>query len=304
MVKLSNAPLIVIEGDEYLTSTLDPVPKFHRYLPHQAMITGIAWDHINVFPTFENYTEQFSKFIETLQPGGQCFYYKNDTELQKLAQQYPEKMEPYNAPEFSSESRGCKVIVEDKSFDLQIFGRHNLENAAGVQKLAETTGISPVLFWQYLQSFEGTNKRLEKLYESDQFIVYQDFAHAPSKVTATVKAIKEQFPGHRILAMLELHTYSSLNPDFMPQYKDSLKPADASLVFYDRHVYELKKMTPVNPDYVRESFGGSCEVFDQANEVKAWLQQQIATESRPVVVLAMSSGKWAGLNMVEIITSA
>lgn len=305
MVKLSDAPLIVIEGDEYLTSALDPVPKFHRYLPHHAMITGIAWDHINVFPTFENYIEQFAGFIETIQPAGKCFYYQNDVELQKLALQYPKIMEPYDAPQFSLNKLGCTVVTEGKSFDLQIFGRHNLENAAGVQKLAQAAGISPSQFWQYLQSFEGTNKRLEKLYESDQFIVYQDFAHAPSKVTATVKAIKEQFPQHRILAMLELHTYSSLNPDFMPQYKDSLNPADASLVFYDPHVYELKKMEPVSSNYVKESFGGACEVFDKANDVKEWLKQQTSSPAyHPVVVLAMSSGKWAGLNMVDIITSA
>jgi UDP-N-acetylmuramate: L-alanyl-gamma-D-glutamyl-meso-diaminopimelate ligase len=292
MVKLSDAPLMVIEGDEYLTSPIDLTPKFFHYHPHAAMITGVAWDHINVFPTFENYVSQFDAFIQTVQ--GECFTFGEDTELQQLADKNA-KCKPYRAPEYVNNSDGVTVSVNGHKFNLPFFGKHNVENAAGVVLLAQTVGISVEDSWRALQDFPGTSKRLERIFQSENLTVYRDFAHAPSKVAATVKAVREQYPQHHFIAAFELHTYSSLMPEFMAQYQGTLNAANQALVLFDPHVFELKRM-PIPTKETVESRLGNVTAFTSAQELKQNVEAGINPEV-PTVVLWMSSGNFGGVNL-------
>ncbi|MFN5218138.1 MAG: UDP-N-acetylmuramate--L-alanine ligase [Sphingomonadales bacterium] len=299
MVKLSDAPLMVIEGDEYLTSALHPVPKFHVYQPHLAMLTGVAWDHVNVFPTFENYVSQFDIFLKTLQPGARWFWYAGDPDLENLAKSSGFSNQSYQEPAFTSNAAGCIVHIAGMDYQLNIFGRHNLQNAAGVALLAAELGIDSHQFWTAMQTFSGTAKRLEKVYESDNAVVYRDFAHAPSKVKATVEAVREQYPEDNLIAVFELHTYSSLQPDFLPGYRNTLSPAEHAFVLYDPHVFELKRM-PVPPyGYIAEQVGHCFEFNDPAllKEAvrKAW------DKNRKNVLLLMSSGNMGGLTPEDFI---
>lgn len=292
MVKLSGAPLIVIEGDEYLTSSLDPVPKFHKYHPHLAMITGIAWDHINVFPTFENYIEQFEIFIKQIEPAGICFYFNHDLELQKLSNEY-HILEPYSCVDYETTTEGTEIHIENERFQLQIFGKHNLENASGIQKLAEQLGISKMDFWRAMESFTGTAKRLEKWREEENFIFYRDFAHAPSKARASVNAIAEKYPNEFKLSIFELHTYSSLRLDFMHHYKGCFDNADESIVFFDEHVFELKKMPKPSAEELAEIFP-NCKIVNTASELNSCItQSRQKIRNKKCIVLAMSSGNFA-----------
>jgi UDP-N-acetylmuramate: L-alanyl-gamma-D-glutamyl-meso-diaminopimelate ligase len=297
MVKLSDAPMIVIEGDEYLTSALDPVPKFHRYRPHLAMITGVAWDHINVFPTFENYVSQFKKFIETIFTGGQFFWYKFDKELHELAANTAVKNEPYEAPEYINTQNGSIVNIKGRKYSLQIFGKHNLENTAGVAELAQRLGIHSHEFWNDMQDFGGTANRLEKVHESEKLTVFRDFAHAPSKVRASVSAVKEQFPNSEFIAVFELHTYSSLQEDFLPAYSGTLDLADSAYVLFDPHVYELKNM-PIPETSVIEKAIGNIRAFSNPMDLKEAMLEKLNVGGKKVLLL-MSSGNLGGLNIAD-----
>lgn len=299
MVKLSDAPLMVIEGDEYLTSALHPVPKFHVYKPHLAMLTGVAWDHVNVFPTFENYISQFDIFLNTLQPGARWFWFAGDQDLEKLALNSAFSNQPYREPAFTSNAEGCIVHIDGMDYQLNIFGRHNLQNAAGVALLAAELGIGAHRFWTAMQSFSGTAKRLEKVYESENAIIYRDFAHAPSKVKATVQAVREQFPHDNFIAVFELHTYSSLQPDFLPGYRGTLSPADNAFVLYDPHVFELKRMPVPEYGYISAQIE-NCTEYNQP-EV---LQKEVVTainNTRKNVILLMSSGNLGGLKTEDFL---
>lgn len=293
MVKLSDAPLIVIEGDEYLTSALHPVPKFHVYQPHLTMLTGIAWDHINVFPTFENYIDQFRIFLKTILPGGKAFWYKNDTVLDQICKESGREGRAYQAPEYKNLENGVEVSAAGQHWHLPIFGKHNLENAAGVCCLAKELGISEVAFWEAMQSFEGTARRLEKIHDSAEITIIRDFAHAPSKVKASVAAVREQYPDRKFIAVFELHTFSSLREDFLPGYKGSLNPADAALVLYDPHVYALKKMPIPAPGFIQSTIE-NCTEFSDPSLLKSAIQKELKSDV-PVVLLLMSSGNLGGM---------
>ncbi|MEK0420462.1 MAG: hypothetical protein RLZZ161_313 [Bacteroidota bacterium] len=293
MVKLSDAPLMIIEGDEYLTSALHPVPKFHVYKPHLAMLTGVAWDHVNVFPTFDNYVSQFDIFLKTLQPDARWFWYAGDPDLAKLAQQSQFSNQAYREPSFISSAEGCTVHVNDSDYPLSIFGRHNLQNAAGVALLAAELGIDSHSFWTAMQSFTGTAKRLEKVFESESAVVYRDFAHAPSKVKATVQAVREQYPNDNLIAVFELHTYSSLQPDFLPGYRDTLSPANHAFVLYDPHVFELKRMPVPEYGYISAQIG-ECTEFNQPEALQNAVNEAW-DNGRKNVILLMSSGNLGGL---------
>lgn len=299
MVKLSDAPLMVIEGDEYLTSALHPVPKFHVYKPHLAMLTGVAWDHVNVFPTFENYVSQFDIFLKTLQPDARWFWYAGDPDLENLARNSQFSNHSYREPEFTSNAEGCTVHIDGKDYQLNIFGRHNLQNAAGVALLAAELGIERHQFWTAMQSFSGTAKRLEKVFESNEAIVYRDFAHAPSKVKATVQAVREQYPEDNVIAVFELHTYSSLQPDFLPGYRDTLSPADHAYVLYDPHVFELKRMPVPPPGFIAEQVGHCMEFKDPAL-LKEAVGKGWDTNKKNVLLL-MSSGNMGGLTTEDFL---
>ena len=296
MVKLSDAPVIVIEGDEYLTSPLDLRPKFVHYQAHAAMITGIAWDHVNVFPTEEIYHNQFSLLIDTLQPDGHLFWFKGDRALENIAEKsgYPQH-ESYDAPDYQNIAGGTLVSIQNETYTLPFYGRHNLQNAAGVVKMAATLGISIHESWSALQTFPGTAKRLEPILETEKLTVIRDFAHAPSKVEASVFAVREQFPHHKFIAVFEVHTYSSLNPEFMGRYRDTLNPADEVCILFDPHVFELKRMEIPSRETVEMRFGKG-QAMSTLDELKTWLHQTMETD-QPTVVLLMSSGNLAGLDL-------
>ncbi|MFM7639306.1 MAG: UDP-N-acetylmuramate--L-alanine ligase [Bacteroidota bacterium] len=296
MVKLSDAPLMVIEGDEYLTSPLDLRPKFVHYQAHAAMITGIAWDHVNVFPTEEIYHNQFSLLIDTLQPGGHLFWFNGDEALKNIAQKsgFPQQA-IYDAPQYQNVKGGTAVTVNNRVYTLPFYGRHNLQNAAGVVKMASTIGITEAEAWTALETFPGTAKRLEPILETENLTVIRDFAHAPSKVEASVFAVREQFPNHKFIAVFEVHTYSSLNPEFMQRYQGTLNPADAVCVLYDPHVFELKHMEVPSKETIELRFGKGQALSD-LNSLQDWLSNALDTH-QPMVVLLMSSGNLCGLNV-------
>jgi UDP-N-acetylmuramate: L-alanyl-gamma-D-glutamyl-meso-diaminopimelate ligase len=298
MVRLSDAPLVVIEGDEYLTSALHPVPKFHVYKPHLAMITGVAWDHINVFPTYENYVDQFRIFEKTIVDGGSLFWFESDEDLKQLATEFTCYNRAYTQPDYEQNEEGVTVHVNGKSYPMQFFGKHNLQNANGVAGIASKLGIDADAFWTAMQTFTGTAKRLEKMYQSENLTIFRDFAHAPSKVKATVQAVREQFPDHQFVAVFELHTFSSLRTDFLPGYKGALSPANQAFVLYDPHVYELKKM-PIPPKGFIQNTISDCIEFSNPKDLQqAVLEKLNGTKS---VLLLMSSGNLGGLTPQDFI---
>lgn len=292
MVRFSDAPIMVIEGDEYLTSALDPIPKFHKYKPHIAMITGIAWDHINVFPSFDNYVEQFRIFIDSIEDSGQLAYFSGDPILSHLAKDSKVKCLPYNTPHYHIRN-GKTIVSLSERYELEIFGDHNLQNAEGARKVCEALGISESEFYKALGSFTGTSKRLEKVFEDDKILVYRDFAHSPSKLKATVEAVRSRYSDAVLISVFELHTFSSLNKDFLPHYSQCMQGSDLALVYFNKHVFELKKMQILDKQYVENSFGSPVEAISSIDELK----QKITTfrsnvSGRRCVLLLMSSGNF------------
>jgi len=234
MVRLTEeAKIIIIEGDEYLTSALDPVPKFHKYHPHFSMITGIAWDHINVFPTFEGYVDQFEKFIDMTMPEGHCYLFKEDKELQIMQPKFNLKSSFYNTPKYKESENETTVRVESGEYSLDFFGEHNLQNAAGVQKLAKHIGVNEHDFWSSMQSFTGSARRMEKVVDTEELVIFRDFAHSPSKCKATINAVCNKYKDREVIAVFELHTYSSLRKDFIPHYADCFAKPHSSFILFD-----------------------------------------------------------------------
>lgn len=293
MVKLSHAPIIVIEGDEYLTSALDLKPKFHWYKPHTAILTGIAWDHINVFPTYPFYVEQFKIFIDSIEPNGTLIYCEEDNDLKQLATQATCNALPYNVPNYSIKNGTTTIHKEEKDYPLEVFGKHNLLNLQAAMMACETVGISETDFWKAVCNFTGAAKRLEKIKDTGDFKIFRDFAHSPSKLKATVKAAVEQFEGFNIVGVFELHTFSSLNADFLKEYKDSMQGLDTAIVYYNSHVFELKKMEMLSPDFVSEQFGG-VSVINDSIQLKETIQLKIKGKT---VLLLMSSGNFDGMDV-------
>lgn len=302
MVRLSeDAPFMVIEGDEYLTSPLDPRPKFHLYQPDIAIISGIAWDHINVFPTFENYVDQFRIFISKITPGGILIYNSGDPVLTGLCQNCREdlKIIPYGLPEFEIEKNQTWLKFNGERYPLEIFGAHNLLNLNGARFVCEQTGIDSKRFYEEIRSFRGASRRLEKVASSQNGVVYKDFAHAPSKVAATLKAVREQYPDHKVVACLELHTYSSLNMDFLPQYAKTLDMADIAIVYYNPHALQIKRLPYLEPKEISRAFAlPGLEIF---NDSKLLFDRLLAGNSSKTVYLMMSSGNYDGIDLKSII---
>jgi UDP-N-acetylmuramate: L-alanyl-gamma-D-glutamyl-meso-diaminopimelate ligase len=296
MVKLSHAPIIVIEGDEYLTSALDLKPKFHWYKPHTAILTGIAWDHINVFPTYEFYVEQFKIFIDSIEPGGTLIYCEEDEDLKKLAEKAPCKALPYKVPNHSITNGITTLSHQNTNYELQIFGKHNLLNLQAAMMACQTVGILETSFLSAISNFKGAAKRLEKIKETPALKIYRDFAHSPSKLKATVKAAVEQFIGFHIIGVFELHTFSSLNAEFLQEYKDVMKGLDIAIVYYNSHVFELKKMPMLAPQFVSDSFGG-VQVINDSNQLIKSIQTNMKDKT---VLLLMSSGNFDGMDIMEI----
>ena len=299
-VKVTDAPLIVCEGDEYPASIVEKRPKFHFLFPHIAIITGIAWDHINVFPTFENYLEQFVVFIDKIEEGGHLIYNDTDDTLKKLVQTHVRtdiQYHPYNVPDHTIEFGVTKVTIEDKEADLKVFGNHNLLNMHAAWLVCKQLRISAADFTKAISSFTGAAKRLELLAKNDETIFYRDFAHAPSKVKATIEAVKNQFPDKTLIAVLELHTYSSLNEAFMTEYKGVMDDADWAAVFYSRHALELKRMPELSKEAVSRGFGKkTLAVLNERSELEDWLY---SNNYNNAIVVFMSSGNYDGLDIED-----
>lgn len=301
MVGLSDkSEIAVLEGDEYLTSALDRRPKFHLYKPDIAILNGIAWDHINVFPTFENYVEQFRIFIDCIEEGGTLIYYEGDDEVKKLALSSCKKIKkiPYKTHGFFQNKTGFYASTLKHVIPLKIFGEHNMQNLSAAKEACLEAGINEDDFYKAVQSFEGTAKRLQKLIENQNGVAYLDFAHSPSKVKATVEAVSARYPGKHIISCLELHTYSSLNIDFLPHYSGTLDKATYPYVYFNPHVLKVKNMPSVTANEVKAAFGNKkLSVFDNSSEMFSFIQKQNYRDS---VFLFMSSGDFDGFNLRKL----
>lgn len=284
MVRLSEtAKYAVFEGDEYLTSPLDLRSKFLWYHPHVAILTGIAWDHINVFPTFDSYVETFRKFVDTIEPNGTFIYFKQDANLKNIADGARKDIVCVPYQEYTGD------------VEMQVFGRHNLQNLQAAMLACHSIGVKPDDFYREISTFTGASNRLEKIAEAGNNVAYKDFAHSPSKLKATVNAVREHHQGKRLIACMELHTFSSLMAEFLPQYKDCMSEADLAFVYFNPHVVEHKRLTPITVDEVRQSFGkGNITVFTDSKLLEQTLREQKYDNT---ALLMMSSGTFDGIDV-------
>jgi UDP-N-acetylmuramate: L-alanyl-gamma-D-glutamyl-meso-diaminopimelate ligase len=306
-VKITHAPLIVCEGDEYPASVLEKRPKFHFLFPDIAILTGIAWDHINVFPTFDFYLQQFNIFIDKIEPGGCLIYNETDPVLKKLVEEHPSAVEriPYGVPDFSINEGQTVLTINGISQKLKVFGKHNLQNLQAAFLACNKLGIDAKQFLEAVSDFTGASKRLELLAKNDHTNIYRDFAHAPSKVKATMDAVRNQFPDRKLIAVLELHTFSSLNEQFMQEYKGALEQADEAAVYYSKHALELKRMPFLAKEKVYDGFDKQgLQVFNEKSELDKWLKERSYQNAN---LLLMSSGNYDGIDVAtfahQIITN-
>lgn len=301
MVKLTNEnDFIVLEGDEYLSSPIDRRPKFHLYKPNIALLSGIAWDHINVFPTYENYVEQFEVFLNQITNGGAIIYNEEDSEVKRVVEESAGaiKRYPYGTPSYSVEDGQTLLDTPEGHMPIEVFGKHNLNNLEGARWICQLMGIDADDFYEAISTFKGASKRLEKIAESTRSVAYKDFAHSPSKVKATTEALKNQYPDRELLACLELHTYSSLNPDFLKEYKGALDAADKAVVFYSPHAVQVKKLHPISEKQIAESFEREdLLIFTDPAGFKDFLFDQNFEDTS---LLLMSSGDYGGLDFNEL----
>ena len=297
-VNITNAPVIVCEGDEYPASVIEKRPKFHFLFPHIAVITGIAWDHINVFPTFDFYLDQFKIFIDKIEPNGVLIYNETDSILKKLVEEHPSTVTKisYSVPDHKIENGNTIVKINEEEAALRVFGNHNLLNLNAAFLVCNQLKIDAKSFLNAIADFTGASKRLELLASNDQTNVYRDFAHAPSKVKATIEAVKQQFPNRKLIALLELHTYSSLNEQFMEQYSGAMQQADVAAVFYSKHALELKRMPLLPKEKVYEGFKkDGLAVINEKADLEKWLHDQSYENAN---LLLMSSGNYDGIDIL------
>ncbi|MEO8588259.1 MAG: Mur ligase family protein [Flavobacteriales bacterium] len=303
MVKVSDKSRVaIIEGDEYLASALEPVPKFHLYKPDIALISGIAWDHVNVFKTFESYVDQFRIFIDKIEPGGKLVYCKEDPEVMGVAVAAADasaakgvKHVPYGVPPHRIEDGTTILTTAHGDVPLRVFGQHNLQNMEGARHVCHLLGIGDKEFYAAIVSFHGAAKRLEKLAEVPGRVVFKDFAHSPSKLNATLQAVREQFPTRRLVACMELHTYSSLSEGFLDQYAGTMDQADAAIVFYDPHAVQLKRLPPIPLERIQRAFGRKDLIV--LTDPIALMGAVREHQRGDGVLLMMSSGNFGGLDL-------
>jgi UDP-N-acetylmuramate: L-alanyl-gamma-D-glutamyl-meso-diaminopimelate ligase len=301
MVKLSeDASVMILEGDEYLTSPIDRRPKFHLYKPDIALLSGIAWDHINVFPTFENYVEQFTTFIKLISPGGTLIYCNEDEELRKICPSTRSDIQliPYSSVDHFIHDGITFIRYNNKNIPLKLFGEHNLLNINGARIVCNQLGIDDAHFYGAISSFKGASKRLELVRKNDQTSVFKDFAHSPSKLRATIKAVKEQFPERKLVACMELHTYSSLSKEFLSHYRGSMDLADEAIVYFNPHAIQIKKLPGLTPDQVRLGF--SNEKLEIFNDSKLLYTRLLTENWKNKNLLMMSSGDYDGMDLARL----
>ena len=302
MVRLSDtAKYAVLEGDEYLTSPLDLRSKFLLYHPHIAILTGIAWDHINVFPTFDSYVDTFRKFVGLIEPNGTFIYFDGDENLRSIASKARKDigLRPYNTPEFVVEDGQTSVVVDGKKIKLSIFGRHNLQNLCAACNVLCELGIGKKEFFEALSDFTGASNRLEKIVELKDRVAFKDFAHSPSKLRATINAVREQYQGRKIVAAMELHTFSSLMADFLPQYKGCMSEADIAFVYFNPKVVEHKRLKEISVEQVKEAFGGDVRVFTSREKLEEAL---LGVDYKESALLMMTSGTFDGMDIKQFAT--
>ena len=296
MVKLTEeANVMILEGDEYLSSPIDRRPKFHLYKPDVAIISGIAWDHINVFPTFENYVEQFDTFCSLISENGTLIYNVDDEEVNKLGVKFSSTKQTvaYQTPEYDVTETGTLLYFNGEKYPLKIFGSHNLQNLMGAMRIGQNIGIEPEDFFKAIESFTGAGKRLQKVAEKGTFTMFKDFAHSPSKLKATTKAVKEQFVKRHVVACMELHTFSSLKKEFLPHYENAMQAADEAIVYFSHEVVAHKKLDPITKELVAAGFGGGVTVLNETQEILDFIHSKNWDNS---VLLMMSSGNFDGIN--------
>ncbi len=291
---------IVLEGDEYLSSPIDRRPKFHLYQPNIALLSGIAWDHINVFPSFENYVEQFEIFVKQIINGGILVYNEEDETVKKVAEDAtnPIRKIAYKTPNYKVENGTTLLETPEGDMPIAIFGGHNLNNLAGAKWVCQNMGVDEVDFYEAIASFKGASKRLEKIAESNNKVAYKDFAHSPSKVAATTKAVKNQYPDRKLIACLELHTYSSLNAAFLKEYQGALDAADIAIVFYSPDAVKIKQLDEITYQQIAQAFNKeNLIIYTNPQDFKTFLFSQEFDNS---ALLLMSSGNYGGLNFEEV----
>lgn len=295
---------IVLEGDEYLSSPMDRRPKFHLYQPNIALISGIAWDHINVFPTYENYVEQFEIFIDKITNGGILVYNEDDAEVKRVAEAAtnPIRKLPYHTPNYTVQNGVTLLETPEGPMPIEVFGAHNLNNLAGAKWICQNMGVDEADFYEAIASFKGASKRLEKIAENGKNVAYKDFAHSPSKVAATTKAVKEQYPDKTLIACLELHTYSSLNAEFLKEYEGALNHADVAVVFYSPDAVKIKQLEEVTYEQIAKAFNREdLIIYTNPAAFKEYLYH-LKYDTEGVALLLMSSGNYGGLNFDEVKT--
>jgi len=293
---------IVLEGDEYLSSPIDRRPKFHLYQPNIALISGIAWDHINVFPTYENYVAQFEEFVAKITAGGILVYNAEDPEVLRVAEAAtnPIRKLPYVTPDYAVSNGVTLLTTPEGPMPIEVFGAHNLNNLAGAKWICQNMGVDEAEFYEAIATFKGASKRLEKIAESANKVAYKDFAHSPSKVAATTKAVKEQYPDRTLVACLELHTYSSLNAEFLKEYQGALDHADVAVVFYSPDAVKIKQLDEVSYDQIAQSFQRD-DLLIYTNP-QAFQDYLFGLEFSNSALLLMSSGNYGGLNFEALKT--
>ena len=295
---------MVLEGDEYLSSPIDRRPKFHLYQPNIALISGIAWDHINVFPTYDNYVEQFEIFIGKITNGGILVYNENDPEVKRVSEAAtnPIRKLPYFTPEYSVNDGVTLLKTQEGDMPIEVFGAHNLNNLAGAKWICQNMGVDEADFYEAIASFKGASKRLEKIAENKNNVAYKDFAHSPSKVAATTKAVKEQYPDRQLIACLELHTYSSLNAEFLKEYEGALDNADVAVVFYSPDAVKIKQLEEVSYEQIAKAFNREdLVIYTNPAAFKEYLYH-LKFDTEKIALLLMSSGNYGGLNFDEVKT--
>ena len=305
MVRLSNAPLIILEGDEYLSSALDRRPKFVHYNPHLTAVTGIAWDHMNVFPEYNGYVQLFRDYLQGLNPDSTAFLCESDETLIKLGSEPGVKanVDSYGALPYAYQDGAAQIRDSSgTSYEVGVYGRHNFENMRAALEICKSLGLPEEEFFRHIGSFKGAALRMQTIYEDQDVKVIRDFAHAPSKVRATLDAVRERYPDAHISAILELHTYSSLNRGFMPQYAGALSQADQRIVCYNPETLKIKKLEPVDDDFIARCFQDPVQVFTNASDIPGRLQAPKPTlHTEPSTLhLWMSSGRFGGLDIAGL----
>ena len=298
-VQLTDAPIIVLEGDEYPASVEEKRPKIFFYHPHISVLSGIAWDHINVFPTYENYCSQFEQYLEGMEAGSKLFYNAEDGEVIRIVNKSAKHLDaqPYKMPSFRYENGEAIIATEEKEIEVAVFGRHNLLNMQAAVVVCEALGISRKDAYDAIASFSGAAKRLEKIIERNDLVAYRDFAHAPSKLKATLDAVREAYPDHNLIACFELHTYSSLNENFLSEYNSSMNASDKAIVYFSHHALALKGLPELNKDVVQNYFErDDLEVIDSRDELETKVSELIQQNGKPVCLLLMSSGTFDGID--------